>query len=142
MPSFARELETTLHNALSAAGQRHHEYATLEHLLLALCGDADASKVMVACGADLNELKEAVALYLDTELDALKVDGEADPSPTSGFQRGDAGIELVHRKGPQILPAESCQGIVRTARRKIVRIHRIAALTGLRHESINRRSQG
>ncbi|MBU3077260.1 ATP-dependent Clp protease ATP-binding subunit ClpA [Sphingomonas quercus] len=87
MPSFARELETTLHNALSAASQRRHEYATLEHLLLALCGDEHASKVMTACGVDLAELKEAVSLYLDTELDALKVEGEADPSPTSGFQR-------------------------------------------------------
>ena len=36
MPSFARELEATLHNALGAAASRKHEYATLEHLLLAL----------------------------------------------------------------------------------------------------------
>jgi ATP-dependent Clp protease ATP-binding subunit ClpA len=32
-------------------------------------------------------LREAVRTYLDTELEALKVDGETDPSPTSGFQR-------------------------------------------------------
>ena len=36
MPSFARELEQTLHNALAEASGRRHEYATLEHLLLAL----------------------------------------------------------------------------------------------------------
>ena len=36
MPSFARELEQTLHNALGEASRRRHEYATLEHLLLAL----------------------------------------------------------------------------------------------------------
>ena len=66
MPSFARELEQTLHNALTAASSRNHEYATLEHLLLALVADEHASKVMSACGVDLGELKEAVTTYLDT----------------------------------------------------------------------------
>ncbi len=46
MPSFARELEQTLHNALAEASGRRHEYATLEHLLLALIEDAHASKVI------------------------------------------------------------------------------------------------
>jgi ATP-dependent Clp protease ATP-binding subunit ClpA len=87
MPSFASALETTLHKALEAASSRRHEYATLEHLLLALIDDEHASKVMSACGVDLEELKATVAQYLDTELDALKVDKATDPSPTSGFQR-------------------------------------------------------
>lgn len=87
MPSFASALETTLHKALEAASSRRHEYATLEHLLLALVDDEHASKVMSACGVDLGELKTTVAHYLDTELEALKVDQATDPSPTSGFQR-------------------------------------------------------
>ncbi len=87
MPSFARELEATLHNALAAASSRKHEYATLEHLLYALVDDEHASKVMIACGVELGELKETVAHYLDTELESLKVEGDTDPSPTSGFQR-------------------------------------------------------
>ncbi|HEU4961849.1 MAG TPA: ATP-dependent Clp protease ATP-binding subunit ClpA [Sphingomonas sp.] len=87
MPSFASALETTLHKALEAASTRRHEYATLEHLLLALVDDEHASKVMSACNVDLGDLKATVAHYLDTELDALKVDAATDPSPTSGFQR-------------------------------------------------------
>ncbi|MDF0543207.1 ATP-dependent Clp protease ATP-binding subunit ClpA [Sphingobium sp. H39-3-25] len=87
MPSFAAALETTLHNALTHASERRHEYATLEHLLLALIDDEHASKVMQACGVDIGELGDAVTQYLDTELDSLKVEGETDPSPTSGFQR-------------------------------------------------------
>ncbi|MFS0771781.1 ATP-dependent Clp protease ATP-binding subunit ClpA [Sphingomonas sp. 1P08PE] len=87
MPSFAPALETTLHKALEAASSRRHEYATLEHLLLALVDDEHAAKVMTACHVDLGELKTTVAHYLDTELDALKVDAATDPSPTSGFQR-------------------------------------------------------
>ncbi|MEK7343278.1 MAG: AAA family ATPase, partial [Pseudomonadota bacterium] len=87
MPSFASALETTLHNALTHASERKHEYATLEHLLLALIDDDHASKVMQACGVELGELGDAVTHYLDTELDSLKVEGASDPSPTSGFQR-------------------------------------------------------
>ncbi|HVJ03112.1 MAG TPA: AAA family ATPase, partial [Sphingomonas sp.] len=87
MPSFASALESTLHKALEAASSRRHEYATLEHLLLALVDDEHASKVMSACGVDMGELKTTVAHYLDTELEALKVEQATDPSPTSGFQR-------------------------------------------------------
>ncbi|MEO8722198.1 MAG: ATP-dependent Clp protease ATP-binding subunit ClpA [Sphingobium sp.] len=87
MPSFASALESTLHHALTHASERHHEYATLEHLLLALIDDEHASKVMQACGVDIGELSDAVTQYLDTELDSLKVEGDTDPSPTSGFQR-------------------------------------------------------
>ena len=87
MPSFARALEATLHNALTEAKTREHEYATLEHLLLALVDDEHASAVMTACGVDLDELKRTVAHYLDSELDSIKTPERVDPSPTSGFQR-------------------------------------------------------
>ena len=36
MPVFSRALEKTLRKALAIANERRHEYATLEHLLLAL----------------------------------------------------------------------------------------------------------
>jgi ATP-dependent Clp protease ATP-binding subunit ClpA len=87
MPSFSRDLESTLHNALAEASRRRHEYATLEHLLLALIGDTHASVVMKACGVDLDELSAQVTRYLDTELGSLKADSSVDPSPTAGFQR-------------------------------------------------------
>ncbi len=87
MPSFAQSLEQTLHVALQNASERKHEYATLEHLLLALIDDADASKVMQACGVDLGELSDTVTTYLDEELDNLKGGDGSDPSPTAGFQR-------------------------------------------------------
>ncbi|QMW22785.1 ATP-dependent Clp protease ATP-binding subunit ClpA [Sandaracinobacteroides saxicola] len=87
MPSFSRDLETTLHNALAEASRRRHEYATLEHLLLALIADNHAGAVMKACGVDLDELGRQVTRYLDTELNSLKADASVDPSPTAGFQR-------------------------------------------------------
>jgi ATP-dependent Clp protease ATP-binding subunit ClpA len=87
MPSFTRELEKTLHNALAEAARRTHEYATLEHLLMALTSDSHALAVLKACSVDLDELQGQLARYLDTELAALKADASVDPSPTAGFQR-------------------------------------------------------
>jgi len=87
MPSFAQSLEKTLHNALQNATDRAHEYATLEHLLLALVEDPDAAEVMTACGVDLGELAEVVKQYLDQEYQSLKTEDETDPQPTAGFQR-------------------------------------------------------
>ena len=87
MPSFAANLEKTLHAALSDAGERRHEYATLEHLLLALIEDDDAAQVMNACGVDLGELGAVVKQYLEQEYQALQSDESADPQPTAGFQR-------------------------------------------------------
>ena len=87
MPSFARELEQTLHNGLAEASRRRHEYATLEHLLIALIDDEHASKVMTACGVNRDELRASVKHYLDNELGALVADSSTDPTPTSGFQR-------------------------------------------------------
>ena len=87
MPSFAQNLEKTLHQALADASERRHEYATLEHLLLALVEDEDAKQVMLACGVEITELGAAVRQYLDQEYQSLKSDDEADPQPTAGFQR-------------------------------------------------------
>src|SRR3546814_12277654 len=103
MPSFAPALETTLHKALEAASSRRHEYATLEHLLLALVDDEHASKVMDACSVDLGDLKATVTHYLDTELEALKVNQATDPSPTRGLPRADPPDNL-HDPSPRRRP--------------------------------------
>ncbi len=87
MPAFSQGLEKALHQALTLANERHHEYATLEHLLLALIDDSDAAAVMRACNVDLDELKQTVLTYIDTELDNLVTGYDEDSKPTAGFQR-------------------------------------------------------
>lgn len=86
-PQFSRELELTLHRAVASAGQRHHEYMTCEHLLLALTDDVDASAVMKACKVDLGALKENLTSYIDNGLKDLVVDDGREPQPTRGFER-------------------------------------------------------
>src|SRR4030081_349204 len=87
MPTFSRSLEQSLHRALALANERHHEYATLEHLLLALIEDQDAAAVMSACNVDLEKLKRNLVDYIDGELDNLVMEGYGDSKPTAGFQR-------------------------------------------------------
>ncbi|MFH1796182.1 MAG: ATP-dependent Clp protease ATP-binding subunit ClpA [Pseudomonadota bacterium] len=87
MPAFSQSLERALHQALTFANERHHEYATLEHLLLALIDDTDAAAVMRACNVDLDELRKTVVGYVDKELDNLITGYDEDSKPTAGFQR-------------------------------------------------------
>ncbi len=87
MPSFSRSLEMALHKALSLANDRDQEFATLEHLLLALIDDKDAAAVMRACNVDLDRLRTDLIEYVDTELTNLMSGGEEDAKPTAGFQR-------------------------------------------------------
>jgi ATP-dependent Clp protease ATP-binding subunit ClpA len=87
VPSFSRPLEETLHRAVYFANERSHEYATLEHLLLALIDDEDATAVMKACGVEVEDLRRTVTQYIDEELPNLVVDSDEDAKPTAGFQR-------------------------------------------------------
>ena len=84
---LSRNLEQTLHRALSFASDRHHEYATLEHLLLGLADDTDAATVLRACGVDLDKLRTELNEFLEKELSGLATDRTGEPKPTAGFQR-------------------------------------------------------
>ncbi len=87
MSMLSRVLENSLHRALSYATERGHEYATLEHLLLALTDDQDAVAVLRACGVEMEKLQGDLIEYLDNELDMLVTESLEDPKPTAGFQR-------------------------------------------------------
>ena len=85
-PRFSVGLEATFRLALSHANQRKHQYATLEHLLLALADDADASAVMKGCNVNLGVLKNQLTNYIDNELKKLVID-DGSANPTAAFQR-------------------------------------------------------
>ena len=88
MPSLTPSLERALEKALALAAERHHEYATLEHLLLALTADEEAVEVMTACKVDLEKLQEDLTDYIDDDLSNLAVDELDDQvRPTAAFQR-------------------------------------------------------
>jgi hypothetical protein len=85
---FTRELDLTLDRALSLAKERKHEFATLEHLLLALLGDPDASTVMKANEIDVQALRQAAIAYIDEKLKTwVMISDERDTTPTVAFRR-------------------------------------------------------
>ena len=88
---LSKNLENTLHTALELAKKQRHEYATLEHLLLALTEDADAAPVLRGVGVEMTELKRSLIEFMANELATLVVDQVDEARPTAGFQR------VVHR---------------------------------------------
>ena len=87
MPRLSHSLETALEKALTLASERDHEYATLEHLLLALTEDEHAREVMGACKVDIEALSGDLVRYIDEELSEL--------GPRRSYRRECAGLDLL-----------------------------------------------
>ncbi|MDF9303395.1 ATP-dependent Clp protease ATP-binding subunit ClpA [Tritonibacter mobilis] len=88
MPSFSSTLEQAIHAALALANERRHEFATLEHLLLALTEEPDAARVMRACSVNLDELRSTLLEFVDEDLANLVTDIDGSEAvPTAAFQR-------------------------------------------------------
>ncbi len=88
---LSKNLEASLHKALETAKQHKHEYATLEHLLLALLSDSEAAPVMRGCGVDIDELRDTLIDFIENDLSSLVVEDIEEAKPTAGFQR------VIHR---------------------------------------------
>ena len=85
---LSRELEETLRRAMSNAASCSHEFATLEHLLLALTEDSDALEVLHACNVDIDELVKKLGEFIEIELASIvDPEGNVDAQPTASFQR-------------------------------------------------------
>ncbi|MFU8778537.1 MAG: AAA family ATPase, partial [Roseovarius sp.] len=88
MPSFSNTLEKAIHAALALANARQHEFATLEHLLLALVDEPDAARVMKACSVNTEDLRTTLVEFIDDDLANLVTDIEGSEAvPTAAFQR-------------------------------------------------------
>ena len=87
MSMLSKNLEKSLHRAFALAGERRHEYATLEHLLLAMTEDEDATPVLKACGVDIDRLRHDLESFIDNRLKGIVTQTPSEPLPTAGFQR-------------------------------------------------------
>jgi ATP-dependent Clp protease ATP-binding subunit ClpA len=84
--TLAPELEATLRQAIDEARRRRHEFITLEHLLLALCADPVAARILKAVGGDVGKLVTALEEFL-AGLPTLPEGGSGDPKQTPAFWR-------------------------------------------------------
>ena len=82
-----KELESALNQAFKRAREQHHEFMTVEHLLLALLDNSSAAEILKACGANLNELRQDLINFLNETTPLLAPNEERETQPTLGFQR-------------------------------------------------------
>ena len=84
---LSKELEFTLNRAFKEAREKHHEYMTVEHMLLSLLDDPVAAKVLRACGADADRLRREIAAFIEETTPLIPTNEDRDTQPTLGFQR-------------------------------------------------------
>ncbi len=85
---LSKDLEQTITKAMHIAAEHAHEFATLEHLLMAMTEDPDALDVMRACQVDVEELKMMLQVHIQDELENIvSAEPNSEVQPTAGFQR-------------------------------------------------------
>ena len=84
---LSKELEFTLNRAFKEAREKHHEYMTVEHMLLSLIDNPAAAKVLRACGADTERLRREIVAFIDETTPLIPPNEDRETQPTLGFQR-------------------------------------------------------
>jgi ATP-dependent Clp protease ATP-binding subunit ClpA len=84
---IAQELEVSLHMAFVEARQKHHEFITVEHLLLALLDNPSATETLRACGANIEHLRRDIGRFIAEHSPSISGKDDVDTQPTLGFQR-------------------------------------------------------
>ena len=84
---FSTSLEFILNVAYREAMSRRHTHLTLEHLLYALAHDAEAERILSACGADLPALRSTLDEFLSTLETAGRRERATEPAQTLSFRR-------------------------------------------------------
>ncbi|RUO38291.1 ATP-dependent Clp protease ATP-binding subunit ClpA [Aliidiomarina shirensis] len=84
-----KALEISLNDAFRIARDRQHELMTVEHLLVALLENPEASEALRACAINFAVLKDELLTYIErsTPKFAEEDEGEGETQPTLGFQR-------------------------------------------------------
>ncbi|MEW8028838.1 MAG: ATP-dependent Clp protease ATP-binding subunit ClpA [Candidatus Thiodiazotropha sp.] len=82
-----KELEFTLNQAFKNAKERHHEFMTVDHLLLALLDNPTAVAVLRACGADIESMRKNISSFVEETTPLIPDGDDREIQPTLGFQR-------------------------------------------------------
>ncbi|CAK8163609.1 ATP-dependent Clp protease ATP-binding subunit ClpA [Candidatus Xenohaliotis californiensis] len=84
---LSENLKKSLKKALEIAKSLSHEYATLEHLMLAMMEDGETREILTGCGAKIETLINELKNFLHNDLSMLVVDNIEKTKPTTGLQR-------------------------------------------------------
>ena len=83
---FSPALEAVLTVAFREATSRRHTHLTVEHLLYALAHDQDSERILIACGADLPQLRKDLDRYLQDRVEQFPRQPK-EPEQTLAFRR-------------------------------------------------------
>lgn len=83
-----QELEISLNLAFARAREHHHEFLTVEHLLLALLGNPSAREALDACHVDIVSLRQDIEAFIAKNTPVISNNNdEIETQPTLSFQR-------------------------------------------------------
>jgi ATP-dependent Clp protease ATP-binding subunit ClpA len=86
-PTIAKEVQASFREAIRDAKSTRHEYLTVEHLLLALTREPKTQKILVACGANVDRLRQGLEKFLSENVERLPSSVSAEPQQTIGIER-------------------------------------------------------
>jgi ATP-dependent Clp protease ATP-binding subunit ClpA len=84
---LSTEVEYSINKLFRDARDKHHEFVTVEHLLLSMTTNPSAGKALRACGIDIPVLQTELESYIEESTPLLTEDDKRDTQPTLGFQR-------------------------------------------------------
>jgi ATP-dependent Clp protease ATP-binding subunit ClpA len=84
---ISKELSETLGFAVREAKRRRHEYVSIEHLLFAILYDSEGIEIIENCGGNVENLKNALELFLSQQMESVPEENEYVLQQTVGFQR-------------------------------------------------------
>ena len=84
---LSAEVEYSINRLFTEARDKHHEFVTVEHLLLAMTSNPTAAEALRACGIDIPVLQTELESFIEESTPVLVEEDERDTQPTLGFQR-------------------------------------------------------
>lgn len=85
---ISKHLELSLNKAIRSAQTRRHQYATVEHLLLALLENPEVATLLRHCECDMKTLAKDLEEHLKVHVPSMEQDDSpTEITPTVGFQR-------------------------------------------------------
>lgn len=80
-------LNDIFQKSISFAKSLRHEYLTIEHVFYLLLSSNEGSNIVLACGGDVEKMKEALAKYIKTNIDTLPENVTQDPYESVALSR-------------------------------------------------------
>jgi ATP-dependent Clp protease ATP-binding subunit ClpA len=81
------EVEYSINSLFREANEKHHEFVTVEHLLLAMTRNPSAADTLRACGINIPQLQQELEGHIEESTPILVEDDVRETRPTIGFQR-------------------------------------------------------